>query len=402
MSPLLNHNDYTVAWIAVLQIEAKAALGVLDKKHDGHFESVPGDDFIYTGGEINGHNLVIATLPAGQTKGVGAAAALVSQVKLRFPRLWFSLLVGIAAGLPNLSPKDKSKRRDIRLGDVLVCVPDKESTGIFHYDLGQDTENGFFQNGRQAETPAIVRSAIGHIQLNMENPFKAGNQFAKYLADFQQQRKDPQFSCPSQEQDQLYEKRQTSNPFWQATSLIEREPRDESERTCVWYGAIGSGNSLMRNATKRDELRDNHDLIGLEMEAAGVMNSLPAGVIRGVSDYGDAQKSKDWQPYAAAVAAVYAKGILHTIHPKKVTTVQRKFWIPCWFARHYQLLLFKTIHDTIQTGRLVEPLVLVVVVPDCLTASTLSERMKILALLPFVQGLLSHVGASRPQRNANY
>lgn len=59
-----------------------------------------------------------------------------------------------------------------------------------------------------------------------------------------------------------------------------------------------------------------HDLIGLEMEAAGVMNTLPTGVIRGVCDYGDGHKNKEWQPYAAAVAAVYAKGILCCIHPK--------------------------------------------------------------------------------------
>jgi nucleoside phosphorylase len=72
----------------------------------------------------------------------------------------------------------------------------------------------------------------------------------------------------------------------------------------------------MRNPRRRDELRDKYDLIGLEMEAAGVMNTLPTGVIRGVCDYGDSHKNKDWQPYAAAVAAVYAKGILYTINPK--------------------------------------------------------------------------------------
>ena len=76
-------------------------------------------------------------------------------------------------------------------------------------------------------------------------------------------------------------------------TLVPREPRDESERTRVWYSNIGSGNSMMRNALRLDELRDTHDLIGLEMEAAGIMNTLPTGVIRGVCDYGDGQKNKD-------------------------------------------------------------------------------------------------------------
>jgi nucleoside phosphorylase len=150
MADHLIHDDYTIAWIAVLPIEAEAALGMLDKQHQGQFESVRGDDYIYIGGEINGHNVVVATWPAGQNYGVGATAALVNQVKARFTNIWFALLVGVAAGIPNLAPKDPRQRRDIRLGDVLVCVPDKANSGIVHYDLGKDTEAGFLlMDGKQ-------------------------------------------------------------------------------------------------------------------------------------------------------------------------------------------------------------------------------------------------------------
>jgi nucleoside phosphorylase len=315
MSPTLNFEDYSVAWIAVLPIEAQAAYGMLDSKHDGHFESVRGDDYIYIGGSINGHNVVIATWPEGQNYGVGWAAALVNQVKARFPNIWFALLVGVAAGLPNLSPKPPGKKRDIRLGDVLVCVPGQASYGIVQYDLGRDTEEGFETNNRQAETPAIVRSAIGNIKLTKPKPFKSGSVFAGYLTTFLENDEDGEFSCPSQQEDQLFEGAAEDR---MTPKLVERMARDESERTRVWFGNIGSGNSLMRNPQRRDDLRDKYDLIGLEMEAAGVMNTLPTGVIRGVCDYGDGQKNKIWQPYAAAVAAAYAKGILCTITPKEI------------------------------------------------------------------------------------
>lgn len=66
------------------------------------------------------------------------------------------------------------------------------------------------------------------------------------------------------------------------------------------------------------DLRDRYGIIGLEMEAAGIMNTIPVGVIRGVCDYADSHKNKDWQPYAAAMAAAYAKAILGTIQPKKI------------------------------------------------------------------------------------
>ena len=48
----------------------------------------------------------------------------------------------------------------------------------------------------------------------------------------------------------------------------------------------------MKNAQKRNELRDRYNVIGLEMEAAGTMNRIPVGVIRGVCDYGDPHKNK--------------------------------------------------------------------------------------------------------------
>lgn len=51
------------------------------------------------------------------------------------------------------------------------------------------------------------------------------------------------------------------------------------------------------------------------MEAAGIINRIPVGVIRGAGDYGDEHKNKQWQPYAAAMAAAYAKAVLSQIPP---------------------------------------------------------------------------------------
>lgn len=92
--------------------------------------------------------------------------------------------------------------------------------------------------------------------------------------------------CLSQHDDQLFEYVIDGNRT--AQKLVDRDPRDELERAKVWYGNIGSGNSLMRNPQRRDKLRDKYNLIGLEMEAAGIMDTLPTGVIRGVCDYVDA------------------------------------------------------------------------------------------------------------------
>jgi len=308
----LDFEHYTVAWIAPLPIEAQAALHMLDHEHKGPAAMDRGDDYIYTAGDINGHNIIIVTLPSGYDYGVGSAAALAGQVKKSFPNLWFGLLVGVAAGLPNLSC---TPPRDIRLGDVLVGVGNGGSAGIIGYGLGKETSSGFelLHHGAQAKTEQIVSSAIGNIQSH--EPVH-GNVFLQYYNTIKNKfHSNGTFVDPGQENDQLYLPINKQN--YLETVAVQRPMRQPSERTRVWYGFIGSGDRLMKNAQKRDELRDAFDLIGLEMEAAGTINTIPVGVIRGVCDYGDAQKNKEWQPYAAAMAAAYAKAVLYQIRPKR-------------------------------------------------------------------------------------
>jgi hypothetical protein len=133
----LNPGIYTVAWLAPLEIEAQAALHMLDNVHCGQFALSKGDDYVFHAGDLGGHNTIIATLSRGQENSTGSVAALASQVKKFFPNIWFGLLVGVGSGLPNLS---RHPPRDIRLGDVLVGLPEGGSAGLIAYDLGKDWE----------------------------------------------------------------------------------------------------------------------------------------------------------------------------------------------------------------------------------------------------------------------
>ncbi|ETS86576.1 hypothetical protein PFICI_00404 [Pestalotiopsis fici W106-1] len=305
----LDPDDYTVAWIAPLEIEARAALHLLDKRHHGRFPVSRGDNYVFHGGSICGHNVIIATLPAGQEYGTGSAAALASQMKKFFPNLWFGLLVGVAAGLPALK---HSPPRDIRLGDVLIALPEDGRPGIIAYDLGKETEGGIrlLRDGHVlAMTEPIVRSAIGSIKLHAPNDAAIFLPYYETIRD--KQHANGTFIDPGQDYDTLYLARDDGTE-----EVVERTRRLDAQRTRVWYGPIGSGEKLSKNARWRDELRDRYGIIGLEMEAAGTMNQIPVGVIRGVCDYGDMHKNKEWQPYAAAMAAAYAKTVLCQIPPK--------------------------------------------------------------------------------------
>jgi len=94
--------------------------------------------------------------------------------------------------------------------------------------------------------------------------------------------------------------------------LVARESRGEM---VVHYGTIASGNLDVRESKTRQQLRDDlGGLLCLETEAAGLVNSFPCLVIRGICDYAHSHKNELWHRCATATAAAYAKDLL-TIVP---------------------------------------------------------------------------------------
>lgn len=109
---------------------------------------------------------------------------------------------------------------------------------------------------------------------------------------------------------------------------IHRNPRN-SEKPVIHYGLIGSSNQVVRSADYRDRMQ-SLGILCFEMEAAGLMDTFPCLVIRGICDYSDSHKSKVWQPYAALTAAAYARDLLrvvqalHVLEAKLVVQVVQK------------------------------------------------------------------------------
>jgi nucleoside phosphorylase len=103
------------------------------------------------------------------------------------------------------------------------------------------------------------------------------------------------------------------------SAIVPRPKRtNEEDNPAIHYGLIASANQLMKDAIVRDKLAAEKDVLCFEMEAAGLMNHFPCLVIRGICDYSDSHKNKEWQGYAAMAAAAYAKDLLCRIPPNKV------------------------------------------------------------------------------------
>lgn len=303
-----------MGWICALPNELAAAIAMLDKRHDP-LPQDPHDHNNYTLGQIGAHNVAIACLPSGVT-GNTSSAIVASHILLSFPSIRFGLMVGVGGGAPSL-------RNDIRLGDVVVSKPDGRSGGVIQYDFGKTIQEGrFMRTGSLNRPPGVLLGAVNTLQARhfMEEP-----ELINYLAEIPQKypRMREAGTYPGSDHDQLFEA-QYDHPVGNDTCAdcdpvrtVNRFVRSESV-PAVHYGLIASGNQVMRDGVTRERLQQELNVLCFEMEAAGLMDDFPCLVIRGICDYADSHKAKRWQPYAAAVAAAYAKELLCTIPPNQV------------------------------------------------------------------------------------
>ncbi|CAN9183859.1 unnamed protein product [Alternaria alternata] len=308
MARLLRCEDYTVGWVCALPVELAAAQEMLDEEHDTPRYDAH-DTNLYTCGRVGEHNVVIACLPEGQT-GTSSAAAVAAQMKSTFSSTRFGLMVGIGGGVP-------SEEADVRLGDVVVSKPHKTHGGVVQYDLGKATPSGFERTGALNTPPTVLLNAVANVRAKQ---MRGKGTLLEYLSKLGSL---PAFTREAAGSDTLFEAEydhaggEATCVKCSAEHVVIRETRRQD--VVAHYGTIASGNQVIKDAAVRDKLSaELGGVLCFEMEAAGLMNSFPCLVIRGICDYADSHKNKRWQPYAAATAAAYAKEVLSAIPPAEV------------------------------------------------------------------------------------
>ncbi|KAI8648816.1 hypothetical protein NCS56_01497400 [Fusarium sp. Ph1] len=338
-----NHGEYTVGWVCALPKEQTAATAMLDKIH-ADLQKPPNDPNTYTLGSISKHNIVIACLPKGKI-GNNAAAAFAAQMVRTFPSIKVGLMVGIGGGIP---PK-------VRLGDVVVSTPVDQYPGVVQWDFGKTEKDGFRRTGALNNSPSALLTALTKLETSHE---MHGSKTPQYLDDLKMNwpnlvpkytrhdsLKDPLFA-----RDSSYRNRGSweaiCSVFWDMILALkfllgwwafvptERGAEQVANSTVsatadggrrqpgdirVHYGLIASGNQVIKDARFRDSLNESlgGNVLCVEMEAAGLMD-FPCIVIRGICDYADSQKNKDWQEHAVATAAAFAKELLQCVQPGDV------------------------------------------------------------------------------------
>ncbi|KAJ6118823.1 hypothetical protein N7471_013443 [Penicillium samsonianum] len=313
---------YTVGWICAVPVEYIAAQEFLDEEHDKPSFVSPNDANDYTLGRMGEHNVVIAVLPDGEY-GTASAASVATNMLNSFHNIRIGLMVGIGGGVP-------SENHDIRLGDVVVSAPGGGESGVFQYDFGKSIQDQSFQHTRFLnQPPAILRAAMAGIRTQYE---RNGHQLEKAINGIlgKNIRLRRNYKRPEPITDRLFLAEVIHRQAGCAvcavdpSTLVTRNERAEDEdNPAIHYGLIASGNQLMKDALIRDRLAAEKDVLCFEMEAAGLMNTFPCLVIRGICDYSDSHKNKAWQGHAAMVAAAYTKDLLQRIPLNRIEAEER-------------------------------------------------------------------------------
>ncbi|SPJ92435.1 uncharacterized protein FTOL_13721 [Fusarium torulosum] len=256
------------------------------------------DTNAYTLGSIERHNIVIACLPVARY-GTNNAANVLTHLIRTFPAIRLGLVVGIGGGVPSMV--------DVHLGDIVI------GTKVMQYDLGKVVEDGQMQCTAVPKIPQqLLGTAVSSLRARHEGE---GSRILSILREKFEGR--PEYDRPSS-LDYLFFSTYThvsQIPGCDKCDHSKLMPRSRLKKDdpVIHYGAIASGNQVMRSGTQRDNIAQQLDAICFEMEAAGVMDILPCLPIRGICDYSDSHKNKEWQRYAAAVAAAYARELLNVL-----------------------------------------------------------------------------------------
>jgi nucleoside phosphorylase len=321
LNALESRDLYTVGWIAALPIELAAATAMLDEEHKKplDFAQPPSDKNSYTWGRIGEHNVVVASLPAG-VYGTTSATTTASHMLSSFPQIRVGLMVGIGAAIAR-----PERGHDIRLGDVVVSQPDGRSGGVVQYDLRKAKEgHGFERKGILNMPPEALLKALAKLQAQHEMGLSKIPELLKEMVKRKPQMAKskpgkPGYVYQGKENDRLFKAIYPHIDGFECSNCdtegeLARDNRDSNEPE-VHYGIIASGNTLVKDTAIRDSIvkETGEECICIEMEAAGLMNSFPCLVIRGICDYADSHKNDRWQRYAAATAAAYAKEFLGVV-----------------------------------------------------------------------------------------
>ncbi|KAI9037068.1 NACHT nucleoside triphosphatase [Aspergillus affinis] len=326
----VDRNVFSIAIICALREESDAVEATFDHFFEDDellYNKVAGDLNTYTFGQIGLHHVVLAYMPG---MGKANSASLTASFRASFPLVRLGLVVGICGGVPYGAD-------EIFLGDVII------STGVVQTDFGRQYTHQIIRKDTLEDNLARPNAEIRAF-LHQLRGWRARRKFqqnvSKNISKICGKEGFGSWTSPGAENDKLYRAdyghihrgsgvcstcappgerdlvacdsaRTTSCALLKCdeTQLIQRKYRTDN-LPAIHFGRIASSDQVIKSAPDRDRIAKQEEVLGFEMEGAGVWDNLPTIIVKGVCDYADSHKNKKWQKYASVTAASCAKALL--------------------------------------------------------------------------------------------
>ena len=228
------------------------------------------------------------------------------------------MLVGCGGAVPNYMDYD----RHVRLGDIVVSTSGS-TKGPHEYmhcerieQSGQDTYD--YENSWWRCRNVNMKAALEQMRSLNRSDSKLIRPWERFVKQGLEilRAEESSFHRPAMKTDRLYAEIdgrmvqvEHPKPPRGMEGQLDNQPR-------VRYGPIASGRYVARNQRMRMDFARKYDVMVYVQELDSVIEALEKNnkdsflLIRGISDYVDGSKLKDWQPYASLVAAGFMKAII--------------------------------------------------------------------------------------------
>lgn len=334
----------TIAVITAQYFEKMAVDAMMTNKQTFMRYATVGEANVYTLGDIGQHRVVSTKLPMTGSSGSALIATGSTTTRLlgTFQAVEHVFLVGVAGAVPHYTDFEKH----VRLGDVVMATPQSIGQGQqFIYQFCQSVKeksNGEVQFETKSWCP--VDLGLQDIQQSLVQKFNSKN-FQEYnclpwlrhyqeglavLCDHEPEDNDTDglgfvdegWLRPSGDTDKLY----MSMGGGDIIEVGHPTPRDgqfdprHKGQPMLHVGPVASGKSIALDDQLRQEYASRNGILAFDSDLETVVESIYGNrkdqytLIRGMADYRDGTRRKEWQQYASLMAASVLKAIVEEMY----------------------------------------------------------------------------------------
>ncbi|KAM3967194.1 uncharacterized protein ACR2FA_011534 isoform 2-T2 [Aphomia sociella] len=321
MPTLCSSRQPSIAVVTALYCEKQAVDAMMDNQETYVRYTTVGESNVYTLGTIGAHRVVTTKLPSvGRTReAMTAAGNTTTRLLGIFQKVEYVFLVGVGGGVPHYT----DYTRHVRLGDVVVSTPATDLPDKYVYVFCENAERnnkgGWDYEVKPYKPPNFL---LQDIALRLTNSQATWNSYVNEGLN-RLQNVPGRWDAPEGVTDRLCVDIgegafiEVSHPAPQGDQIDGSGKRGLR----VHCAPVAGGRSVACAGEARAAFAAHARALAYDCELDAVLDSVQGNrkdcfiSIRGISDYRDGMRGKEWQPHAALAAAAVMKGIIAAMDP---------------------------------------------------------------------------------------